>query len=50
MSDFKDQDFKHKVRFARSHKKRSLWTWILPLAGILAIIFLLPRILTLLEG
>jgi hypothetical protein len=50
MKDSEGQETIHKVRFVRSHKKRSLWTWIFPLAGILAIIILLPRLLALLEG
>ncbi|MBU8871615.1 MAG: hypothetical protein KOO60_12185 [Gemmatimonadales bacterium] len=33
-----------------SHRKRSVRIWIIPLIGILVVIYFLPRLLTLLEG
>ena len=32
------------------HRRRSLRVWIIPLVGILLVIYFLPRLLALLEG
>ena len=49
LTDPKSDD-KHERRklFTRTHHKRSLSRWIVPLAIILAVIFFLPRIMDLL--
>ena len=36
-------------RFSNDHKPKSLWTWVVPLAIVLAIIFFMPRLLTLFD-
>lgn len=42
-------DRSHRLLFRHDHKKRSLRTWVMPLLVILAIIFLLPKLVGLLE-
>jgi len=43
-----DQE-KRRPRIVNSHRKRSLGTWLVPLAVILAVIYFLPRLAELLE-